>query len=637
MKHNFVFSMLGGFFLTLLVMNFTSSADALSVDRPAVMSQSHASIVNAPAAVPISATFTYQGQLKNRGVPVTGSCGMAFRLYDDVSAGNLIGSPITLTVPVVNGLFTVQLDDRDQFGANAFTGSARWLEIAVQCTGDSNPTILSRQQLTAAPYALYATSAGALQGRPVTTTAPSSGQVLKWDGSTWSPGTDNTGGAGGPFWSLTGNSGANPTTNFLGTTDNMTLTFRVSNTVAYRIVPAVHPNFGFAPNLIGGSGTNNVAPGLYGATIGGGGVTLFPNVISGTGNFATVSGGILNFALKDSATIGGGVENIADGNDATVGGGFLNTASGEEATVGGGFGNQANGFIATIGGGNQNSTAGQYATVGGGTHNSASGAGAFVGGGGFNGTNSAGNTASGIATTVGGGYDNRASGNWATIPGGFGNGAAMTYTLAAGRRAQANHDGAFVWGDSTDADIHSSGKDQFIVRANGGIAFVTATVDFTPTLGAGVFITTSTRAYLSTGGMWTNASDKNLKANFAPVDARNILARVSSLPVQTWNYRAEDANVRHIGPTAQDFYAAFNVGRDDTSIGTVDADGVALAAIQGLYQENQDLNARIAALEQANPNAASPWSSLASNLPTLIAAVIIGFVIGRRLNKGASQ
>jgi hypothetical protein len=566
----------------------------------------------------------------------------------------------------VNGLFTVQLNDRDQFGANAFTGSARWLQIAVQCTGDSSPTTLPRQQLTAAPYALHATSTGALQGRPVSTAAPSPGQVLKWDGSAWSPGTDNTGGAGGSFWSLTGNSGADPTTNFLGTTDMMALTFRVSNTVAYRIAPAVDPSFGFAPNLIGGSGANSIAPGLYGATIGGGGVAEAPNVITGTGNYATVSGGesntasdfnatvgggFNNSAIKNGATIGGGGENIADGNFATIGGGVINTASGEDAVVGGGLGNQASGFMATIGGGthnsansagafvgggNQNNAGSPYATVGGGLHNSASGAGAFVGGGGFNGATFAGNTASGNATTVGGGYDNRASGNWATIPGGLGNGAVMSYTLAAGRRAQANHDGVFVWGDSTNADIHSSGKDQFIVRANGGIAFVTATVDFTPTLGAGVFITTSTRAYLSTGGMWTNASDKNLKANFAQVDARDILARVSSLPVQTWNYRAEDANVRHIGPTAQDFYAAFNVGRDDKSIGTVDADGVALAAIQGLNQENQDLKARVAALEQANPNTASPWSSLASNLPALIAAVIIGIVIGRRLNKGAS-
>ena len=114
MKRNFVINMLGGFvgiFLTLLVVNFTDNANALSVDRPAVMSQSPTPIVNAPAAVPISTTFTYQGQLKNRGVPVTGSCGMAFRLHDDPSAGNLIGSPITLTVPIVNGLFTVQLND----------------------------------------------------------------------------------------------------------------------------------------------------------------------------------------------------------------------------------------------------------------------------------------------------------------------------------------------------------------------------------------------------------------------------------------------------------------------------------------------------------------------------------------------
>src|SRR5574341_2224208 len=68
-------------------------------------------------------------------------------------------------------------------------------------------------------------------------------------------------------------------------------------------------------------------------------------------------------------------------------------------------------------------------------------------------------------------------------------------------------------------------------------------------------------------------------ANFAKVDGREILARVSALPIQTWNYQTQEASIRHIGPMAQDFYAAFGLGDDNLHISTIDADGIALASI----------------------------------------------------------
>jgi hypothetical protein len=67
-----------------------------------------------------------------------------------------------------------------------------------------------------------------------------------------------------------------------------------------------------------------------------------------------------------------------------------------------------------------------------------------------------------------------------------------------------------------------------------------------------------------------------------------VLERVARLPVQTWNYRSQDATVRHLGPTAQDFKTAFGLGESDTGITAVDADGVALAAIQGLNRKVED-------------------------------------------------
>ncbi|HMJ88219.1 MAG TPA: tail fiber domain-containing protein, partial [Candidatus Acidoferrum sp.] len=83
------------------------------------------------------------------------------------------------------------------------------------------------------------------------------------------------------------------------------------------------------------------------------------------------------------------------------------------------------------------------------------------------------------------------------------------------------------------------------------------------------------------GSAWNNASDRNLKGGFTPVNTRDVLEKVAALPISQWNY-TNAPGARHIGPMAQDFQAAFGVGDDDKTIATIDADGVALAAIQGL-------------------------------------------------------
>jgi hypothetical protein len=225
------------------------------------------------------------------------------------------------------------------------------------------------------------------------------------------------------------------------------------------------------------------------------------------------------------------------------------------------------------------------------------------------------NTASNEHATVGGGIANAASGKRATVPGGQENTAAGDHSFAAGRRAKAGHDGAFVWGDSTDADICSSNDDQFIVRANGGFWFGAVTTDFTPTIGSGILIGTSTGAYLSSGGDWTNASDRDAKANVTPVNEGEVLTRLGEIPITTWNYKSQDPSIRHIGPMAQDFYAAFGVGEDDRHISTLDADGVALAAIQGLYQLVQEQEAQIAALQQQNADLEARLAALEGATP----------------------
>ena len=207
-----------------------------------------------------------------------------------------------------------------------------------------------------------------------------------------------------------------------------------------------------------------------------------------------------------------------------------------------------------------------------------------------------GNTASGTySSVVGGGSGGTASGNYSTVAGGDSNTAQGAYSLAAGRRAKANHDGAFVWGDRTDADIASTGFDQFIVRASGGIWLGTTS---SPSWPDGSFIATSMGAYLSTGGAWTDNSDRTLKEHFATVDGQALLARLAELPIATWNYRAQDTSIRHMGPVAQDFRAAFGLGEDNKHIATVDADGVALAGVQALYRLMLEKDQQIGKLAQ---------------------------------------
>ena len=88
-------------------------------------------------------------------------------------------------------------------------------------------------------------------------------------------------------------------------------------------------------------------------------------------------------------------------------------------------------------------------------------------------------------------------------------------------------------------------------------------------------------------------SDRNLKENFAAVNGEQVLEKVAAIPMQTWNYIAQEDAIRHMGPMAQDFHAAFGLGPDDKHITTIDADGVALAAIQALYKLSQQKDAKI--------------------------------------------
>jgi hypothetical protein len=365
-----------------------------------------------------------------------------------------------------------------------------------------------------------------------------------------------------------------------------------------QLVPTISPVPG---TVLSGSG--NQAGGLSSVVAGGSG-----NQTAAT--HTTVSGGQLNTAAAAHATVAGGRENVANSFFASVGGGFANQAIGRESTVSGGSRSTAAGRFAAIGGGIQNQAQaassnvaggayniadGVYSAIAGGTRNQATGNAVAIGGGAGNlaAGDQAGvlgglaNRATGAYSTVGGGLENEAAGRFSTVPGGSGNRAAADFSLAAGRMARvaAEHTGTILLADSTDLPFASAAADELAVRASGGVRLITS-VD-----GAGMPLAGATLAPGS--GSWSMLSDRESKTAFSDIDPAAILNALTSLPISRWRYRAQDSTVFHLGPTAQDFAESFSLGEDQEHISAVDADGVALAAIQGLATQVRDQQAQL--------------------------------------------
>lgn len=563
--------------------------------------------------------FTYQGRLNAADTAVTGNYDFTFTLFSGsaTNSGQVGGTLTNLNVGVAGGLFTVTLD----FGAN-YPGASRWLGIGVRTNGGAGFTALTPlQPLTPTPYALYAPNAGS-----AATATGFSGTLV--GNVTGTQGATVVATVGGQTAASVA-SGASAANAASSTNVANTLVKRdgSGNFAAGTVTATLAGNGGALTNLNASQLSNGVIPqsvlpgfqlaSAY-STVGGGN----SNTVSGAA--ATVAGGYLNGAAPDYATVGGGVDNLAGAVGALVAGGTTNAATGLQSSVGGGSWNWATNTLSTIAGGCSNLASGlgstvaggclngattNYDTVGGGLGNFAYGPGSVIAGGvtntataleaavgggernwasGVLSTISGGynNLASGAGAVVGGGYGNLATNYAATVPGGYGNLAGGLYSFAAGAGALAVHDGAFVWADESVTNVmRSTLNNQFTARCAGGVRFFA-----NPAATVGVQLAAG-------GNAWSPASDRNLKQNFKPVDARAVLAKLVATPVTEWNLISQDPAIRHLGPMAQDFKAAFGVGEDDRHISTTDADGVAFAAIQGLYQELKDRDARIATLE----------------------------------------
>ena len=564
---------------------------------------------NGPNSTPMNTAFTYQGRLSNGGMPVNGRCDFKFTLLG-------MGSQQSPTldkpqVPVRNGLFTVSLN----FGNDATWNGRRSLQIAVRCpAGSGDFTTLSPiQPLTPAPFAL------ALPGLWTQLNSFYSPNIIAGSGdNSVAPNVVGATIAGGgdkrfeqhifDHYGTIGGGRSNQAGN-----DDGNVNSAIFATVA------------------GGSG--NVAE-EYGATVGGGeknyAVKHYSSICGGYDNFAggaaAVAGGGNNSAKGDFAFIGGGSTNAIDelsfngviaggrenvikmrGDYSIIGGGKSNVIEkiAKYATVGGGDSNAIgkNASYATIGGGFRNKASASRTTIAGGEQNTAKGYLATIGGG-FN-------NVAGFRAVVGGGDNNQATGARSVIPGGGENQATGDYSFAAGRRAKAIYDGCFVWGDASDMNVTCQAANQTLFRSTGGFKIYTNR-------------DSSTGVYLSPSGhSWNQLSDRDAKENFRGVDADTLLERLARIEISTWNYKDQGADIRHIGPTAQDFNALLPDlgGEGETYINAMDADGVALAAIQGLYQRWQQQEEHIAELEEQNAALQAQLADLTARLAALEAIV----------------
>ena len=465
------------------------------------------SLPAASFAQTVPSAMNFQGRLaKTDGTPVPdGAYNVTFSLYNAATGGALLWTKNVTGISVHNGAFATRLDFSSGFQngatlASAFGGSPVYLDISI----NGGASLAPRQQFVSNAYAFTANTALNVATGSVTGAGLAAGTITA---DKFAPNVFN------PIaWLLGGNSGTNGT-QFLGTTDNQPLVFKVNGHQAMRYSYAENttdPNNKYRSiNVLGGSEINSIATGVVGATIAGGGYNSFtgmdyPNKV--TADSGTVGGGYGNTANGYSSTIGGGEYNNTFGGVATVAGGSENYASEDYATIGGGGNNKAISSQATVAGGLTNTASGNYATVGGGGYNVASGIEATIAGG-YGNTASGeyaatiaggvANTASAIEAAIGGGVLNTASGNYATIAGGYQNTAAGQYSFAAGQQAQANHNGSFVWNDSASAVFADTGNNQFLIHATGNVGINTSapgsTLSVAGTLGV------SSSAYISGG------------------------------------------------------------------------------------------------------------------------------------------
>ncbi len=406
-----------------------------------------------------------------------------------------------------------------------------------------------------------------------------------------------------------------------------------------------------------GSGRANRIDAAYGV-IGGGKENQIPSAAAfgfiGSGwknvagdSFAVVVGGYGNKALRyGSVVVGGGVynsggttdSNVADGVMAFIGTGLGNRIAappfvppdygGLFSFIGTGSYNSA-GFITFIGTGSQNNALYKAfvgigtscyagggdggAFIGAGTHDTVLGTGAIVNGYrnkvldayGFIGTGQDNMIDSGAVYNafILTGLGNYVKGRYSGVLSGLSSYVVGDHSLAFGPHDTVNASFVFAFG----SNIKTSNENYRVYLFDSTSAYSGFLVinrrdgDFP--IHVGTNTANGNGAYLTAGGVWTNASSRAFKDRFEPLSGAEVLEKINRLNIQAWYYK--NTQERHIGPVAEEFHQQFQVGDlshpdHEHYLSALDVAGVSLLGVQVLYRRQQELEQRLAQLEAEN-------------------------------------
>ncbi len=625
--------------------------------------------------------ITYQGLARYSSGAIISShlIGVKIGIYSTSVNGPLqweeIHNPTTNSL----GLFYFIIGQGASTGAGAqpsfssinWSSAPHFIKIAIDSSGGSNYTDIDNMQFWSVPYAMNAQSANSVNQTmrlndliDADTIGVNTGYLLKWNGSLWVPAPDNNSdtalysynsyhsvtsdsasyavnvlstvdtvlfsynsdssqfatnstnsiysqnsnycdtatyalncGGSNSGWNLMGNAGTNANTNFIGTIDNADFVIKSNSAERMRITAAGRTGIGTSLplaslHIVGNDGL--LAEGTLGtgaAPPTGVGVRLvwYPKKAAFRAGGVAATGAI---TCWDDYRIGNyslaGNYNTVASADYSTSFGAYSTASGMYSFCGG-YTSTASGISSVAIGSVCNAT---------GPYSIAMGRGATAA--------DTGSVCLGYHSYAYGKYG-FAFGNYDTV---------YANSFAFGYKGTSNHHtGCFVFSDSTNVPTRNTNNNQFMVRASGGtILYSNAAMTSGVSLPPG-------------GGAWASVSDRNKKENFRTENKNDVLNKLSEIEITSWNYKSQPARIRHIGPMAQDLYAAFKMGESDSTITTIDVDGLSLLAIQALADKTKELNQKAKEIEQLKKQ----LSELATQKKQLEKRI---FSIETRLNNG---